>query len=168
MWLIHNSPFTKQRSRAYYVVILLLICLVTVLLVACDSEVDFDQPPDIIYGEDVCERCSMIINEARYAAAYMTEDGRAQLFDDIGGMLAHDKAEAEDVVVFWVHDFDTEEWLKAEEAHYVKGDHITPMGFGIVAFAEQKRAENWAAEQGGMVMTFGELMGAKLMDEHVQ
>jgi copper chaperone NosL len=66
---------------------LLLFCFVAVLLVACGSEVDFDDPPDIVYGEDVCERCSMIINEARYAAAYVTEDGEAHRFDDIGGMV---------------------------------------------------------------------------------
>jgi copper chaperone NosL len=145
---------------------LLLICLATVSLVACGSDIDFDQPPDIVYGEDVCERCSMIINEARYAAAYVTEDGEAHRFDDIGGMLARTEEASADVVVFWVHDFDSEEWLKAEEAHYVQGDHITPMGFGIIAFAEYDRAEAWAAEEGGMIMTFAELSGSDPMDEH--
>jgi copper chaperone NosL len=140
----------------------LLFCLATLLLVACGSGVDFDRPPDIVYGEDLCERCSMIINEARYAAAYVTEDGQAHLFDDIGGMLLYNAEVAGDVAVFWVHDFDTEEWLKAEEAHYVKGDHMTPMGFGIVAFARQDRAGAWAAGQGGMVMTFDELLNTDL------
>ena len=144
----------------------LLVCLAATLLVACGSSVNFDQPPDIVYGEDVCERCSMIINEARYAAAYVTEDGQAHLFDDIGGMMAHDEEAAGDVVVFWVHDFDTEEWLKADQAYYVKGDHITPMGFGIVAFAEHMRAETWAAEHGGVVMTFDDLPGGDHADEH--
>jgi nitrous oxide reductase accessory protein NosL len=137
-------------------------------LVACGAEVDFDRPPDIIYGEDVCERCSMIINEARYATAYVTEDGQAHLFDDIGGMLVHNAQVADDVVVFWVHDFDTEEWLKAEEAHYVRGDYMTPMGFGIVAFAQRDRAGAWAAEQGGMVMTFDELLNTDLTGQHQQ
>jgi len=100
----------------------------------------------------------MIINEARYAAAYVTEDGQAHLFDDIGGMLAHNAEVADDVVVFWVHDFESEEWLGAEEAHYVKGDLMTPMGFGLIAFDGRDRAEAWASEQGGMVMTFDELL----------
>ena len=108
----------------------------------------------------------MIINEARYAAAYVTSDGEPHRFDDIGGMLARHEEAAEDVVVFWVHDFDSEEWLKAEEARYVKGDHITPMGFGIIAFAEHERAETWAAREGGMVMTFDELLGEGGSDEH--
>jgi copper chaperone NosL len=136
------------------------------LLVACGSETDFDRPPDIVYGEDVCERCSMIINEARYAAAYVTEDGQAHLFDDIGGMVAHDAAVAGDVAVFWVHDFETEEWLRAEEAHYVKSDLMTPMGFGVIAFDGRDRAESWAAEQGGMVMTFDELLNTDQARDH--
>jgi nitrous oxide reductase accessory protein NosL len=73
---------------------------------------------------------------------------------------------AEDVVVFWVHDFDSEEWLKADQARYVKGDHITPMGFGIIAFADHERAKAWAAEEGGMVMTFDELLGEGASDDH--
>lgn len=155
-----------KRNRQHSLSTILLFCLAAVLLVACGSEVDFDQPPDIVYGEDVCERCSMIINEARYAAAYVTEDGQAHRFDDIGGMLAHNREAAENVVVFWVHDFDTEEWLKADEAHYVKGDHITPMGFGIIAFAGRDRAKAWAAEQGGMIMPFAELVDQGATDEH--
>lgn len=168
MSLNHNKLFTLERWRAQALVVLFMLCLAILFLASCGSEVDFDQPPDIVYGEDVCERCSMIINEARYAAAYVTEDGEAHRFDDIGGMLAHDKTVAEDVVVFWVHDFDSEEWLKAEEAHYVKGDHITPMGFGILAFTDRERAEAWAAEHGGMVMSFDELQSEDPMDEHSQ
>lgn len=141
---------------------LLSLALAALILVACGSTVDLDQPPDIVYGEDICQRCSMIINEARYAAAYVTEDGQARRFDDIGGMVAYTAEVADDVAVFWVHDFDSEEWLKAEEAHYVMGDHITPMGFGTIAFAQRDRAEAWAAEQGGMVMTFADLLNGEL------
>lgn len=155
-----------KRTPIHIASALLLGCLTAVLLVACGSEIDFDQPPDIVYGQDVCERCSMIINEARYAAAYVTEDGQAHLFDDIGGMLAHHAEETGDVVVFWVHDFETEEWLNADEAHYVKGDHITPMGFGIIAFADRDRADSWAAAEGGMVMILAQLMSEGASDEH--
>ena len=158
MSLIHTLLPTGRQRDPHVLTILFLSCLAAVSLAACRSGIDFSQPPDIVYGEDVCERCYMIINEARYAAAYVTEDGKAHLFDDIGGMFAYDNAAAGDVIVHWVHDYDTQEWLKAEEAHYVKADHITPMGFGIVAFADQERAEAWAAEQGGLVTTFDELL----------
>ncbi len=100
----------------------------------------------------------MIINEARFAAAYVTVDGTARRFDDIGGMLAYDTDTQEDVAVYWVHDFETEAWVKAEEAYFVRSqDQITPMGFGIVAFALHDRAEGWAAQREATVMDFSQL-----------
>jgi copper chaperone NosL len=135
-----------------------IVVLGLILLVGCGSGPDLDQPPDIRYGEDACERCAMIINEARYAAAYVMPDGESRLFDDIGGMAAYNDEAAEVVAVFWVHDYDSEEWLKAEEAHFVKSeDLLTPMGFGIVAFVYQDRAAEWADEQAGVVHTYSEL-----------
>ncbi len=154
--------------RASNKFIFLFALLSLSLLVACGGGSDLNEPPDIRYGEDVCERCLMIINEARYAAAYVTPDGEPRLFDDIGGMAAHidealddgapEDGVPEDVAVYWVHDYDTEEWLKAEEAFYVESEDLaTPMGFGIVAFAVRERAEEWAAEQGGTLRSYSEL-----------
>jgi copper chaperone NosL len=138
--------------------VLLLLILTTLVTVACNSAPNFDEPPEIRYGEDICERCTMIISEPRYAAAYVTTEGEARLFDDIGGMLAHNRAVSEDVAVFWVHDFDTEEWLKADDAYFVESEHITPMGYGIVAFRDSGRAEAWALEKEGQVLSFAELL----------
>lgn len=138
--------------------VVIILLSAGLILSSCGSEPDFSQPPEIRYGEDACERCYMIINEARYAAAYMTPDGESRLFDDIGGMLAHYEEPAEDVAVFWVHDFETEAWLKADQAYFVESDHLTPMGYGIVAFAEESRAETWAAEHEAQVVSFSSLL----------
>jgi copper chaperone NosL len=137
--------------------VLLSLILITLTTVACTSAPNFDEPPEIRYGEDICERCTMIISEPRYAAAYVTTEGEARRFDDIGGMLAHNRAVSEEVAVFWVHDFDTEEWLKADDAYFVESEHITPMGYGIVAFMDSGRAEAWAVEKGGQVLSFAQL-----------
>lgn len=154
--------------KSHWKLTLGLLALVAILVVGCSSAADFDEPPEIVYGEDVCERCSMIINEARYAAAYVTDDGEAHRFDDIGGMFAHHEETAIEMVVFWVHDFESEEWLRAEEAYYVKGDHITPMGFGIIAFAQRADADAWVAAEGGLVMTFAELLSQGASADHEQ
>lgn len=145
---------------------LLTLALLSLLAVTCSSEPDLNQPPEIRYGEDTCDRCLMIINEARFAAAYMTVDGVARRFDDIGGMLAHDADMQEDVAVYWVHDFETEDWLKAEEAHFVSSEEqTTPMGYGIVAFTTHDQAEAWAAARDAMVMDFSQLVAAGVADE---
>jgi copper chaperone NosL len=135
------------------------LLLFVLLLAACGSSLDLDTPPEIRYGEDSCDRCQMIINEARYAAAYVTENGDVRRFDDIGGMFIYTQETPEDVAVYWVHDFETEEWIKGKEAQYVAAAGLrTPMGFDIVAFATEEQAESLAAEMDGTVHTFDSLM----------
>ncbi len=147
------------------------IVLLTLLLAGCAAGGSIDDPPEIVYGEDECERCRMIISDARYAAAYMTEDGQARRFDDIGGMLLHHVENEEDVHLFWVHDFESEVWVKADEAYYVVSEALeTPMGFGIAALNSREEAEALAAEQNGEVFTFSRLMDeaarGRLMPAH--
>lgn len=144
-----------MKSKRYFI---LMAALLIVVMASCGSSSNPEEPPDIRYGEDVCDRCMMIINEAKYAAAYVTSDGDVRRFDDIGGMSAHIDESPEEIAVLWVHDYDTEEWLKAEEAFYVGSeDLLTPMGFGIIAFDSRERAEEWASERSGTMLTYSDL-----------
>lgn len=147
-----------------------LLCL---LVTGCAAGASIDDPPEILYGQDECERCRMIISDARYAAAYMTEGGEVRRFDDIGGMVLYHIENEEDVHLFWVHDFESEVWVNAEEAYFVKGRGLeTPMGFGIAAFNSHSEAEEMAAEHDGDVSTFSELMdeaaAGHLMPAHAE
>jgi copper chaperone NosL len=139
-----------------------LIVLLAILLVSCQPRPSLDAPPEIRYGEDTCDLCHMIINEARFAAAYVTRQGEARRFDDIGDLLAYHAAHAEEVAAFWVHDYDTEEWLRAEQATFVVSDAFhTPMGHGIVAVADAARAQELAASTGGEVVSFSALLSRR-------
>ena len=147
-----------KTKRALPFILFIALTSVLVLLSACQST-DVSQPPEIRYGEDVCEECKMIISEPRFAAAYYTPDGTARHFDDLSGMCIYHNKHEEEVATFWVHDYDTEEWIDAKEATYVMSEEIhTPMGYGVVAFAETDRAEALAAESSGMLMTFDQVM----------
>lgn len=96
----------------------------------------------------------MIISEARFAAAYITKHGQWHFFDDIGCMLEFYKAHKEDVAVFWVHDYETGDWLKPEGAFFVKSPALhTPMGHGIVAVGSRERAEQLAQRFQGTLFT---------------
>jgi copper chaperone NosL len=143
----------KKRLALLFAVSLVL------LLSACAGAADLDQPPEIRYGEDACDECNMIINEPRFAAAYYTADGTARRFDDIADMCAYHLAHEEEVARFWVHDYETEEWLRAEEATFVIGDDVyTPMASGVVAFGQAAAAERFASEVDGMVFSFDHLL----------
>ena len=137
---------------------LLLSLTAVFLLAACGGGTNLEEPPEIRYGEDICEQCGMIISEARYAASYVTTAGDVRLFDDVGGMLVYDVQNEEDVHIYWVHDFNTEEWIKADTAVYVlSNDLATPMGWGLAAFAQAADAEQFMAENGGVITTWDDL-----------
>jgi copper chaperone NosL len=146
--------------------ILIWLVLLVMVSAACGSQANLETPPEIRYGEDICDRCNMIINEARFAASYVTSTGDVRRFDDIGEMVAYVQEVPEEVIVYWVHDYETEKWVKADEAVYIAADGLrTPMGFDIVAFAAQEKAEALAAETGGEIHTFEELMDMEMAQE---
>ena len=121
-------------------------------------------PPEIVYGEDVCEHCGMIINDARFAAGIViqTQPDRYghRIFDDIGDMFAFDRelaatGEGATIVSYFVHDYTSQEWLNAADAHFVKADpSLTPMGSGLAAFANKEVATAQAQLWNGTLLGF--------------
>ncbi len=135
-----------------------VFALLVILLAACREEKTLEEPPEILYGQDICDECGMIINEARFAASYMTNTGKERRFDDIGGMLAYAEANQEDVYLYWVHDLNSEAWVNAHQAVFVLDqDLATPMGWGLAAFANAADAEAFVAANGGLITTFAAL-----------
>lgn len=130
--------------------------VLALLVAACGGSAE--GPPDIEYGRDVCADCGMIIEEPRFATAYRAGD-EEWLFDDMVDMLGHAREAGELAsATFWVHDYGTEEWIAAPDAAYVSGPIATPMGGGIVAFAAPADADALAAEVGGEVLTWDDLV----------
>lgn len=137
---------------------LLLGVLLALLLAACQGGDGALGPPEIRYGEDVCDQCNMIISEPRFAAALATEAGEFRRFDDIGEMFLYAHGGEEAVRAFWVHDFHAEEWIEADSAMFVHDSALmTPMGWGVAAFADAAEAQAYQAESGGALLSYAEL-----------
>jgi copper chaperone NosL len=134
-----------------------LICLLA--LAACQANAA-PEPPDITYGQDLCSRCGMIIGEPQFASGTQLSNGEYLIFDDAGEMLAYHNANPDlEVRAWWVHDYNTQEWIDGTKAFYVKsGTLATPMGSGIACFASQEAAQEFAAGYGAMVATFDEIL----------
>ena len=137
-----------------------LIVLMALAMGACGGAESFDEPPEILFGQDVCSNCNMIISEANFASAYWTTGGEARRFDDMGEMLAFMQNTPEQRASTWVHDVNTAEWLRAEDAWIVMNAGLmTPMGTGIVAVANEDDAKALAFDQeDAMVLTFNDLL----------
>lgn len=153
------APRVTVRSARTVAAIVLAVMVAVTGLVACSAE-EASGPPEINYGRHVCDQCHMIISEAAYASAYREVGGSTFVFDDIGDMLAHlstneDAADAS----AWVHDYHSGEWVDAPEASFVHSPQIqTPMGGGIVAFADPSDADGFAGEHDGDVLGWSDLL----------
>ena len=130
-----------------------------IFLAACSSDPAEVQPPEMHYGEDVCDACGMLISDAKFAAAAVEEDGTAHKFDDIGDLVSHYAAHpGTKVKAYFVHDYPSENWLRAEQAFFIVSPRIqTPMAHGIAAYADRAAAAAAAQKYGVKIMTFDEI-----------
>ncbi len=112
-------------------------------------------PPEVHWGEDACAQCRMIVSERRFAAALWLRDrGRYEprVFDDVGCLVRYLHGRDETTVMGpWVWPYrGASGWKLAREAAFVRAPGLeTPMGYGIVAFADEARAASFAAEHPG-------------------
>ena len=149
----------KLTRRLSHCSLIIFLCSLLITLAACSSSSGEAQPPEIHYGEDVCDACGMLISDAKFAAASVDQDGTAHKFDDIGDLVAYYTQHADaNVKAYFVHDYPSEKWLRAENAYFVQSPQIqTPMAHGIAAYADRAAAEAAAQKYGVKVMAFDEL-----------
>ena len=118
---------------------------------ACASRVS--GPPAIVVDRSVCSRCAMLISERAYAAAVRWADGREQVFDDIGCLVAAVPISKPDGAQYWFHDVTDGEWISGVNPVFVASAAMrTPMGGGVVAHRTRAAAEEAARRQGGRVV----------------
>jgi len=135
----------------------LLLVLFALSFTACGAP---EIKPVEIAAEDVCAHCKMAISEKQFASEFITTDGDAVKFDDIGCMQDYlkEKPDSKIAAHFFV-EYDTKQWIKGNGASFVKSKEITsPMGGGIIAFGNDTKAKTAAAEFSGQILTFTELM----------
>lgn len=151
-WLLRRLCGQTRRSVAAVLFAAIL------LLAACQSAA---LKPVELLPEDMCAFCKMALSEKKYAAEFITRDGDAFKFDDLGCMVDYiaGKKNRDQIAAFFVADFESKEWLNAETAHFVSSAKFqTPMSGGIVAFSDRSKAEAAAAASGGRLLSFAEVI----------
>lgn len=144
------------------------LCLLLALPFSCGRP-PLSGPPTLRAGHDECSQCGMIINEARFSSALLVElNGRREhlLYDDIGCMLDAERSglEGRTAVERYVHDYETRGWIAAEPAIYLMSDPTTlptPMGSGIIAFADRTRADAAQHAGDGRVLDWTQVSNAR-------
>ncbi len=119
-----------------------ILFIAAVLFIGCSQDQKPLGPAKVYYGEDICERCKMIVSEKGFAAQYVFNDGKDKVFDDIGCMmLYYNEVEnnKDGIIAFYVRDSGSGEWISGEDAHYFwSGDLKTPMGYGVFALGKKE------------------------------
>jgi copper chaperone NosL len=122
-------------------------------------------PPAILYGQDACAQCGMIISDEHFAAGAVVrgEDGALtpHAFDDIGCLLdfaRHRPADA--LAAVYVKDYNTRQWCDAQKAVYVRSDQLkTPMASNLAACKTAEAAAELRRRYPGVVTDYNALAG---------
>lgn len=117
-----------------------LLWLALVLMAACSAG---EIKPVPIEDGDMCSSCKMAISEKQFAAEIITEDDAVLKFDDLACLLRYRQGQGDKLkaAAIFVTDYETRQWLKAEDAFFSRSDTVkTPMGGGILAFGDRSKA----------------------------
>ena len=147
---------------------LLILGVILAALAGCKPKPEDPQPPEILYGQEACSACGMVIDDPRFAAATLLANGEYLKFDDAGEMLSYHMRHPQVQVAAWfVHDYPSEKWIRGEQAVFVQSLSLqTPMGSGITAFANQAEAESFASEHSGKVYNLDQIRTQVDMKAH--
>jgi copper chaperone NosL len=141
-----------------------LIALAGCLIVAVGALANCQKrgiAPVALAPEDMCSYCRMAISEKQYAAEVIDSDGQAFKFDDIGCMVdfVESKKNKAPIVAYFVMDFDKREWIKGEDAYYVRAPEVnTPMNGGIIAFRTQSQAQQAVDKYQGKLLRWKDIV----------
>ena len=119
-----------------------IFLILPILLTACASG---EIKPVPIEASDMCSFCKMAISEKQFASEIITENEEVFKFDDIGCLLRYRQKAGSQLkpVAIFVMDYDSRQWIKAENAFFAKSSTIkTPMGSNIIAYGDKSKAGN--------------------------
>jgi len=97
-----------------------------------------DKKPIIIKPKEYqCSECNMYIDNMKYLAEIIREDGVTYFFDDIGCVVLWLKNNSSSNMIVITKTMDTNIWIDPKKAWYSKIDN-EPMGYGFVSYQNKK------------------------------
>jgi len=116
-------------------------------------------PEPIAYGRDTCAACRMILSRPGFAGEMRDRRGGLTRYDDVGCLVRAVGAARGARAEAWVEDHDGGGWVPLHAARLVRaGRADTPMGSGLVAFADADAARRFAERHGGDVVALDDVL----------
>ncbi len=127
----------------------------TLVILGCSRS-----PQPIIYGQDGCVNCLMIITDPRYGAELITGKGKVYKFDSIECLADYSKKiDGKNISSMWVTDFtDRENFVSVQKAFFIKSNELrSPMGLNLTAFSNEKDLMKSIKKYSGRSLTWEQL-----------
>ena len=119
-------------------------------------------PPAFAYGKTSCVQCRMVLSRPGTGAQVRRGLERWEAFDDLGCLQRALRDEPADPADVWVEDHAGGGFVRAADAIFVRAKDVeTPMGSGIVAFADGTAAEDFVRAKEASPTSYAELFPAK-------
>jgi copper chaperone NosL len=116
-------------------------------------------PEPIAYGRDTCASCRMHLSAPGFGGEMRDRDGTLTKYDDVGCLIRAILAAHREIPNVWVEDYAGGGFVPLLSAKLVRGDAgSTPMGSGLVAFADGSAARTYADAHGARVMVFEDVL----------
>jgi copper chaperone NosL len=106
----------------------------------------------------------MPVSRPGFGGEMRDRDGVLTTYDDVGCLLRAIFAAHREVPEAWVEDHDGAGLVPLLAAHLVRAEGAdTPMGYGIVAFADEAAASRYAAARSGQVLALEDVLRSPTM-----
>ena len=107
--------------------------------------------------DTICAYCDMTVymrdhEMGMFSTQAITKNGENLFFDDAGCMLNYARMENLEYDQF-VRDYNTLDWVKAEDAVLVKADMKTPMNYGYLFFKDEASANEYVEDNSAIGAT---------------
>lgn len=134
-----------------------VFCAILIFLTSCGTASD-NGPLAIDEDVDVCNACSMMVQDNQYSSQIVTSSGEAYKFDDVGCMAMYINDNQPDGQSY-VRDFYTKEWVDIENALFITTKDVeTPMNYGFISFASSANLEKFLSESSGTEVTWDDVL----------
>lgn len=124
------------------------------------------KPTPFQYGKDLCDDCKMTIIEPKFGGEIITNKGKVFKFDDahcLSHFIHTGTVKETDVAQTVFVDYDNNNnFLDVTSSYFVVSPHLkSPMNSNAAAFATKEKAAAKAAETGGQIKTWNEVLNAQ-------
>ena len=120
-------------------------------------------PTAIKYGSDACDFCKMTIMQKKFASEWVTNKGKVYHFDDVHCLQSFRKTDKSSGTAYINGFTEKKEFVKAGDLYFVLSEEIkAPMGGHVAAFTDKLSAEEFARNNQGKNLSWGEVERAVL------